>query len=415
MDSLETAKNVHKKLPGVGKAGLPIFLCWLVYTTAYFGRYSYASNITAVMDAFGVNHADSGLVTTCFFFAYGIGQVVNGILCKYYPKKIVIPLALLISAALNLAVFLGVPFVYLKYLWLLNGVAQSVLWPSLMFVLSNHLQSQDLSKAIVAMSFTVPVGTFVTYGLSAALATVGGFAYSFLFGAVMMSVSAAIWFALHNKAFVGAGESRQEKAEKTVRSRMGAATFTVIVALGVLAVADNLVKDGLTTWIPAILKESFGLPESLSIVLTLVLPVLGIFGSFANVLLRRRIQSFIVLAGVWYLLTVICLGVAITLLQTTHWYVVLGLFGLISLFMHAINTLITSIAPLYMRDKINSGLLAGVLNGCCYVGSTLSSYGLGALADNFGWDSVFNLLLFVCIGAVVLAVGVSIWERRNHA
>ena len=38
--------------------------------------------------------------------------------------------------------------------------------------------------------------------------------------------------------------------------------------------------------------------------------------------------------------------------------------------------------PLYYKDKANAELLAGVLNGCCYVGSTLSSYGLGLIADN---------------------------------
>ncbi len=415
MDGLKTAKKIHKNLPGMGKAGLPIFLCWLAYTTAYFGRYSYASNITAIMDAFGVNHADSGLVTTCFFFAYGIGQVVNGILCKYYPKKIVIPLALIASAGLNFAVFSGVPFSYLKYLWLLNGVAQSMLWPTLIFALSENLRAEDLSKAVVAMSTTVPIGTFVTYALSAALSTVGGFAYSFLFGTVMMSVSAVIWFILYEKAFRGEGERKENQPAAVKRKSIGAATLTVVAALCILAVANNLVKDGLTTWIPAILKESFGLPEYLSIILTLVLPVLGIFGSSANVLLRHRIKSFVTHAGLWYLLTVICIGIVIAFLQTAYWYVVLGAFGLISLFMHGTNSLITSIAPLYMRDKINSGLLAGVLNGCCYIGSTASSYGLGAIADNFGWGSVFNLLLSVCIGAVILAAGVSIWERHNNA
>ena len=59
-------------------------------------------------------------------------------------------------------------------------------------------------------------------------------------------------------------------------------------------------------------------------------------------------------------------------------------------------------APLYMRDKINSGLLAGILNGCCYVGSTISSYCLGLVADNVGWTGVFVLLLVVCCVPIVI-------------
>ena len=412
---MEIVKTVDKNLTAKSGTNLLVFLCWLAYTTAYFGRYSYASNVTAVMEAFGVNHAEAGLVTTCFFFAYGIGQVVNGILSKYYNKQLIIPLALMVSAVLNLAIFLGIPFSYMKYLWMLNGIVQSILWPTLIVILSENLKSESLAKAVVVMSFTVPIGTFVTYALSAALATVGGFAYSFLFGTVTMSVVAVVWLVLYPKAVCSEGEKQEEQKKVAEGKHIGTATVSVIAALCALAVANNLVKDGLTTWIPAILKESFGLPEYLSIVLTLVLPVLGIFGSSANVMLNRRIKSFITHAGLWYLLTVLCIGVVIALLQTPHWYVVLGVFGLVSLFMHATNSLITGMAPLYMRDRIDSGLLAGVLNGCCYIGSTASSYGLGALADHFGWGSVFYLLLFVCIGAVVLAAGISIWERHNNS
>ena len=59
-----------------------VVLCWFVYTFAYVGRYSYNANINLVIGDFGITHADAGLVTTFFFFAYGIGQVVNGLLCK---------------------------------------------------------------------------------------------------------------------------------------------------------------------------------------------------------------------------------------------------------------------------------------------------------------------------------------------
>ena len=56
--------------------------------------------------------------------------------------------------------------------------------------------------------------------------------------------------------------------------------------------------------------------------------------------------------------------------------------SVISLFTSGTNNIITIMLPLYYKDKANAGLLAGMLNGCCYVGSTLSSYGLGLIADN---------------------------------
>ena len=57
-----------------------------------------------------------------------------------------------------------------------------------------------------------------------------------------------------------------------------------------------------------------------------------------------------------------------------------------------------------MKGKINSGLIAGILNGFCYLGSTISSYGLGTIADNFGWTIVFWVLFGVCTLVCVIAV-----------
>lgn len=126
-----------------------ILLCWLVYASAYLGRYSYHANINLIMAEYAVNHASAGLVTTFFFFAYGVGQIVNGILCKYYNKKRVLGGALLVSALLNLArSFFGADFQSMKYLWLANGLVQSVLWPSLVLVLGQNLEEDHLKRAV---------------------------------------------------------------------------------------------------------------------------------------------------------------------------------------------------------------------------------------------------------------------------
>ena len=87
--------------------------------------------------------------------------------------------------------------------------------------------------------------------------------------------------------------------------------------------------------------------------------------------------------------------------------------ALVSCLMAAVNNIITSMAPLYMRAKINSGMLAGILNGCCYLGSTLSSYGLGVIADNFGWTAVFETLIGFCV-LTFIVWGAYIFIKRKY-
>lgn len=393
-----------------------IFLCWLVYTSAYLGRYSYNANINPIMADYSVSHASAGLVTTFFFFAYGIGQVVNGVLCKYYNKKYVLSGALLLSALINLIVFFGVKFPLLKYLWLVNGFAQSVLWSSLVLVLGRELEGQNLKKAVLVISTTTPVGTLLSYGLGSLLALSGNYPFSFLTGGIVLAAVAFVWLLSYGKLVGERSETpaEKEKAEPTSRKNSRKAMYPTVILLALFAVINNLIKDGLSTWVPSILKESYGLSDSLSVFLTLSLPVLGIFGAATAVALNKKIKDFISLSTVFFVSSGIMIFIVVVLLGTEEWLPVLICFGMVSLLMSAINNVVTSMSPLYLRERLNSGRLSGILNGFCYLGSTISSYGLGVIADGSGWSGVFKLFCWLCLG-VVLAGGIYSMIRKRKA
>ena len=179
------------------------------------------------------------------------------------------------------------------------------------------------------------------------------------------------------------------------------------------AVFDNLVKDGLTTWVPMILKEIYTLPDYLSILLTLVLPVLSIFGTMVAVTLHKKVKDFIMLCALLFFCAALFIGTVIICLPSGLLIVTLGCFGIVACLMSGINNVVTSMVPLYWKNQVNSGKLAGVLNGCCYLGSTLSAYGLGVIADAGGWTAVFWLLLILCVAAVIIAALYGLFHRKN--
>ena len=68
-----------------------------------------------------------------------------------------------------------------------------------------------------------------------------------------------------------------------------------------------------------------------------------------------------------------------------------------------------------MKDEFNSGRMAGIINGFCYLGSTLSTYGLGLIADNLGWNAVFYVLLSIAAAVAVFgAVFMTIKYLRSR-
>lgn len=377
-----------------------IILCWLVYIFAYLGRYSYNANISLIMDEFHVNHAGAGVVTTCFFFAYGIGQVVNGIFCAKYNKKYLFPIVLFLSSALNLLA-LVVSFPFFKYMWLINGFLQAFLWSSIINILGDYLDSEHMTKALVLMGTSATIGTILAYGSSAFFVWLGNYRIMFIFAAVMMCMLGVVWLLLFRP-----GEKRTVEEEKSADNEKTGGVKTIFVMLAVLAffsVINNLVKDGLSTWVPAILTEQYDMGDAVAILSSVVLPLLGTFGAFVAVGLNKHIKNFALLSAVLFgVSSLIILG--IMTIGSKSAVLMILFFGIVLCVMHSVNNVVTSIAPLKLRDKVNPGKLAGILNGFCYLGSTISSYGLGLIADNFGWQSVFMLLLVLSAVCVVTGV-----------
>lgn len=395
---------------------LLIVMCWVLYVSAYLGRYSYNTNLLPLSLYYGQPQDQVALATTFFFFAYGAGQIINGILCKYYNTKYVLSIAVMISAVINLSVFLGIPFAYIKYLWLINGIVQSVLWAGMMRALSSHIAKESIGKAIIAMSTTSGAGTLLSYGLSSLLAIWNGFRYSFLISSICMGVASVLWITCYDRMTSGELQVQEPKSQndQQVRTKTGKSRGGLVPTLalfGAVAVIINLVKDGLFSWVPTILYEKYTLAPSLSIFVTLLLPVLGLFGTALVVALHKKIERHTLLMSLVFVLSAVLVAAVTGLFATPYWYLVLIAFALLSLLMSGANNIVNSMMPLELRDRGNSGLIAGILNGCCYVGSTFSQYGLALIAQNYGWNAMFYLFLVACAAVVAACMAAYLIER----
>ena len=403
-----------KQLTLKRKQQILIVIACLVYSFAYTGRYSYNANIAPIMAFYNVTRAEAGLTGTFFFFAYGAGQLIHAIFCRFYPRKYIIPGVLGVSAILNIAVFCGVPFGAIKYLWLLNGICQSVLWPTLVLVLSDTMDSVMMKRAVFAMSLTVVIGTVISYGGSAIFNLFDLFRGAFLLGAVLMVAIGIAWLigydvlTLENAGLAEAHAASSEATTAGVGSRKRAANGALIglfAVCGLFMAVDNFVKDGLNTWTPVILKERFGVGDSLSIVLTVALPFCGVFGAMLALRMNRKIKDFRALSGSLLLLLSVCICGILLSMKLESMVLTVAFLGVVSCFAHGINSIMTSIMPFAMRDKVNPGFLAGLMNSAGYVGSTASAYGLGVIADRTDWNTVMYILLFASVGVTLLAWG----------
>lgn len=405
-----------------GGAGLLIFLGWLMYSTSYLGKVNFSANITQIMDFYGVTKAEAGVVPTFLFFSYGIGQVVNGLLCRRYNMKWMIFSGLLISGIVNLIIAVSSNFAIIKWLWLINGFSLSILWPTLVRLISETVSQKELAKSALILGTCVAAGTLIIYALSSVFALFNNFKLAFYVAAICGILVSVVWVLLYKRAVNMAKEqsnkedvkkpeekATEEKIEQTKNEKK--IFFTSIYILCFCAIGVNLIKDGLSTWVPTILKEGYGITDSLSILLTLFLPVVSIFGNAFAIKMHKKIPDCVTHCFVFFSAMALFIGIIIGSMHIKQVLVVLVGLVTVAFFASSLNSLVTSIFPMFMRGRVNSGLFAGILNGFCYLGSTISSYGLGVIAENFGWIAVFMVLIAFCVVVALIWCAYTLYKN----
>ena len=86
-------------------------------------------------------------------------------------------------------------------------------------------------------------------------------------------------------------EAKTEEKKASQKLKLTPVFVISILVILISAVTNGFIKDGVTTWVPSILKEEFGVPASLSIIVTLLLPVLSIFGASLVKILHKKQKS----------------------------------------------------------------------------------------------------------------------------
>ena len=84
--------------------------------------------------------------------------------------------------------------------------------------------------------------------------------------------------------------------------------------------------------------------------------------------------------------------------------------------MYGINLMLISRIPRYFAERGNISVVSGILNAATYAGSSLGTWGSGAIAENTGWVSVVSVWSGTALaGALFLMSGVRRWSAAQNS
>ena len=123
-----------------------VVIAWLTYAGFYLGRVNLAAALPDIEANLSLTKSQVGIFVTGFFWAYALGQLVNGQLGDRLSPRRFVFIGLLVSAGLNLAFGSFSAFIILAIIWTTNGYFQATGWGPVLRTLANWLTPAQRRK-----------------------------------------------------------------------------------------------------------------------------------------------------------------------------------------------------------------------------------------------------------------------------
>lgn len=398
-------------------------MCWLL-TLVYFGSYimriNFAVMIVKVCSDMQLEKSALAIVLTGLTVAYGAGQIINGFIGDKITPRAMISIGLALAAACNMAMYFSHSVIPMTVIWTVNGFAHSMLWPPIVRTMTANFEGEEYSYAIVRVSWGSSIATILLYlacplllgymswrGIIAACSVIG------------ISIL-ALWIPLSKKLFQNSLSREKVTSASPERSPIPRYAFIPVMLIMLGIIFQGMLRDGVTNWVPSLLKESFGIAEENAIFVTVIPAIFSMIILYAFDILHRKLLknevfcatvifgAAVIFGAVMYLFDIIAPSALLSTLLVT----------LLIACMHGINLMLISIVPKRFAKSGKVATVSGLLNSCTYIGASIATPLFAAVAESRGWSAcVLSWTLISALGLTVCLCAFPIWRkfRREYS
>lgn len=404
-----------------------VVLCTACYFISYVTRINYGAVILEIERAEGISKVAASMAVTGSFITYGAGQLISGWMGDHLKPDRLIFSGLIISGLMNVLVPVCAKPGWILVFWCINGFAQALMWPPMVKIMSAYLNEDQYKKGCVRVTWGSSVGTIVVYLLAPVCIMWKGWKSLFFLCAGAAFCFAFIWIrgisVLEGRFGRGVDEGKRAEAREDKsssaegRSSFGKqGTVLLLAAIMLAIVMQGTLRDGITTWMPSYVSETYGLDSSSSILSGVLLPIFSIIClELTSILNRRIIRNELACAGAVFGAG-FCGALLLALLPSFRVGLSIFLAALVTGCMYGVNVILVSMIPPYFKKSGNVSTISGLLNSCTYVGSAISSYGIAFAAQQSGWQTVIWLWAAAALLGTLLCLGcIRRWGKAGKA
>lgn len=392
--------------------------CWIAYFSTYICRLNFSVVMPELSKGSIMTEEQLASVSSAFFICYGIGQLFSGILGDKVSPKILVFLGTCISALSNILIFAFCKsYTALILLWGINGIVQSLVWSPILRIAGDYFNKQDKEKFATDISTTVTIGTLVSYGIG--LVTLLFLPWNYVFLTCGLCTLAASVFWIHNTKKLKPAKNTESVKEPSgtqgISLKQFIKIFTVsgcLILLIPIAIQGTL-KDSITQWMPTFFGDYFNLGTDISIILTMVLPVVNVSGAYIARAVNKHVKNEMITSALFFSAALIFL-VLMLVFGIKNSVFALVCVAVITTCMHAINVMFITLVPLHFSKYGCTSTMGGLLNSFAYIGCGALNIAAGKVLNTYSssWNKLFCFWLLLSIIAIAFSAVCSfIWKR----
>ncbi|MDY3303437.1 MAG: MFS transporter [Clostridia bacterium] len=374
-------------------------LFMMLYFISYITRINYGAVISEIVKSEGILKSKASLALTASAVTYGIGQLISGFLGdRFNPKKLILS-GLVITALTNLLLPFCRSAYQMTFVWAVNGLAQSFMWPPMVRLMSEFFTKEEYSTACTYVSCSAQAATMAVYVMSPVFIYLAGWKSVFFVSAFFALIMIAVWEKTCPQ--INKKVKKDEMTNKENSKMPGAVVIYTVILLTAIAF-QGIIRDGVTTWMPSYVSETFGLDNKIAILTGVVIPVFSIIVTqLTSIVYVRFIRNEMLLAGVIFALGFV-ISMAMYALNGVSPVISIVLSALFTGCTHGVNWIVTCMMPPKFGKYGKISFMSGLLNASVYAGSAVSIYGVAAFSESMGWSMTLLLWSGIALAASLL-------------
>lgn len=383
-------------------------LCCLAYFMSYLTRLNYAACMVELQDVLQITKSVAGLPVTACFLSYGFGQIICGVLGDRFRPQMMIFAGLAGAGCCNLLVACLPRMGIIIPVWCANGFFQAMLWPPMVRIMAECMNDKWYKNSCVLVSMASSGATIAIYLVTPVCIQVSGWRAAFFLPAALGILAALFWYWNTRKLEVGEAVPETESAGSQGASADGKHSLFIqlivdapLILILLAIILQGMLRDGITTWMPVYMSETFGMSNAKSILSAAALPLFSVFSVLLASLLLDWLKSEVFTGACLFGLGALS-GIAMLAAFDSLPVLCILMMTLITGCAHGINLMLISRVPRHFTRYGKVSSVSGILNSATYIGSSLSTYGFGAVAEQAGWMQVVVIWIAVCAAGMCI-------------